>query len=109
MTRKRRSARERERLFNLHGQRCYICGEPIKTGEAFDLEHIVAWELTRDDSDDNVKPAHKACHKEKTAVDICAIRKADRIRQKHLGLHKPKSRLSHPYLRKKVSGEVVLR
>lgn len=88
--RKRRSARERERLFNLHGRRCYICEVEIQPGEAFELEHVVAWELTRDESDDNVRPAHIACHKPKSARDICAIRKADRVRQKYLGLW-PKS------------------
>ena len=89
--RKHRSARERERLFLLHGKRCYLCEQPIVTGEAFDLEHIVPWELTRDESDGNVKPAHVRCHKMKTAKDIYAIRKADRQRQKHEGTW-PKSR-----------------
>lgn len=85
MARKSFPRTERVRLFDLHGGRCHICDQKIQVGEAWDLEHIVPWILTRDDSDDNVKPAHKSCHKEKTAVDIDAIRKADRIRAKHLG------------------------
>jgi hypothetical protein len=50
----------------------------------------VPWELTRDESDGNCKPAHTACHKAKTVTDVQGIRKADRIRRKHLGLW-PKS------------------
>ncbi|MDX1222741.1 HNH endonuclease [Sinorhizobium medicae] len=85
MARKSFSRTERVRLFDLHGGKCHLCGEKIKVGDAWDLEHLVPWELTRDDSDDNVKPAHKSCHKEKTADDVAAIRKADRIRAKHIG------------------------
>lgn len=91
MPRKRRPARERERLFNAHDKTCYLCGQVIKPGEAWELEHVIPWELTRDESDDNVRPAHVACHKIKTVEDVRGIRKADRIRQKHLGLW-PKSK-----------------
>lgn len=106
MTRKRRSSRERERLLNLHDRRCYLCGQPIETGEAWELEHVVAWELTRDDSDENVRPCHSRCHKPKTAEDIRIIRKADRQRWKHLGIAKPKRRMGWPGLRRKLDGTV---
>ena len=91
MARKRFSRKERVRLFDLHDGKCHLCGQKIRVGEAWDLEHLVAWELTRDDSDDNVRPAHKTCHKAKTVEDVRAIRKADRIRAKHIGAW-PKSR-----------------
>lgn len=91
MSRKRFSMRERVRLFELHRGVCHLCAQKIQVGETWELEHIVPWELTRDDSDDNVKPAHAKCHKVKTADDIAAIRKADRIRAKHIGAY-PKSR-----------------
>ena len=89
MARKSFSRTERVRLFDLHKGACHLCGQKIMVGEAWDLEHIVPWELTRDDSDDNVKPAHKSCHKVKTAEDVAAIRKADRIRAKHIGAWPP--------------------
>ncbi len=91
MARKTFSRTERVRLFDLHRGLCHICEEKIQVGEAWDLEHIVPWALTRDDSDGNVKPAHKSCHKEKTADDVDGIRKADRIRAKHIGAW-PKSK-----------------
>lgn len=85
MPRKRFSSKERVRLFDLHGGKCHLCGEKVQVGEAWDLEHIVPWELTQDDSDDNVRPAHKSCHKAKTADDVRGIRKADRAKAKHIG------------------------
>lgn len=85
MARKSFSRTERVRLFDLHAGKCHLCSQKIMVGEAWDLEHLVPWELTRDDSDTNVKPAHKSCHKIKTAADVAAIRKADRIRAKHIG------------------------
>lgn len=91
MSRKHFSRTERVRIFDLNAGRCHLCDQKIQVGEAWDLEHLVAWALTRDDSDENVKPAHKSCHKEKTADDVAAIRKADRIRAKHVGAW-PKSK-----------------
>lgn len=91
MARKHFSRTERVRIFDLHGGRCHICEQKVQVGEAWDLEHVVPWELTRDDSDTNVKPAHKHCHKAKTADDVNAIRKADRVRAKFIGAW-PKSR-----------------
>jgi len=85
MARKNFSRKERVRLFGLHGEKCHICSQKIQVGEAWELEHIVPWELTRDDSDENVKPAHFKCHKVKTADDVAAIRKADRVKAKHIG------------------------
>lgn len=91
MARKRFSRTERVRLFDLHKGICHICGQKIKVGEPFDLEHVIPWEFTRDDSDENVKPAHVDCHKTKTKKDKGDLAKADRIRAKHLGLW-PKSK-----------------
>lgn len=85
MARKHFSRTERVRIFDLHAGRCHLCKEKIQVGECWELEHVVPWELTRDDSDDNVKPAHASCHKAKTVDDTRAIRKADRIRAKHIG------------------------
>lgn len=91
MARKHFSRTERVRIFDLNRGLCHLCQCKIQAGEAWDLEHLVPWALTRDDSDDNVKPAHKSCHKEKTADDTAAIRKADRVRAKHIGAW-PKSK-----------------
>ena len=83
--RKTFSRKERVRLFELNKGECYLCKGKIQVGDAWQIEHIVPWELTRDDSDDNLRLAHIACHKVKTADDVRAIRKADRIKAKHIG------------------------
>lgn len=91
MARKHFSRTERVRIFELNRGECHLCSQKIQVGDAWDLEHIVPWALTRDDSDDNVKPAHKSCHKEKSADDVAAIRKADRVHAKFIGAW-PKSK-----------------
>lgn len=85
MTRKRFSALDRVRIFDANDGRCHICNGKIAAGEAWEVEHVIPWELTRDDSETNVRPAHVRCHKVKTADDTRAIRKADRVRAKHVG------------------------
>jgi 5-methylcytosine-specific restriction enzyme A len=93
MTR-RMSPTRRARIFAAHDGRCHLCGEKIDgTRERWEVEHLVAYALTRDDSDENLAPAHVACHAAKTALDVAAIAKAARVARKHIGAHRPKSTL----------------
>ncbi len=86
------SQKDRARLFALRGGRCYLCSGKIdSTREAFDIEHEIPWEISRDNSDDNLQLAHRKCHKAKTAVDAGDIAKVKRIEAKHKGFY-PKSR-----------------
>lgn len=58
---------------------CYLCGLKIGLGEAYDIEHVIPWALSFDDSDENLKLAHKeGCHASKTSKDRKAIDKAKR-------------------------------
>ncbi len=58
---------------------CYLCGHKVLAGEAWDAEHVKCWELYHDDSDENLRVAHKeGCHQTKTNADVKIIRKADR-------------------------------
>ena len=103
MTRRKSfSRKERARLFKLYNGECYLCQGKIHVGEAWEIEHLIAWELTRDDSDENIRLAHVKCHKPKTAADIRCIRKADRQRDKHLGVMK--TRKGRPMPGTKASG-----
>lgn len=87
--RKSLSTRERVRLFTLHEGVCHICEHKIDgVRERWEIEHVIPWELTRDDSDENRKPAHYDCHKGKTPNDIRMIRKSDRVMAKHIGAKK---------------------
>ena len=84
-TRKHFSQRERVRLFELNTGSCYLCSQKIQVGEVWEIEHVIPWELTRDDTDSNLRLAHVKCHKVKTAADVRSIRKADRVKAKHIG------------------------
>jgi 5-methylcytosine-specific restriction endonuclease McrA len=94
MTRRRSmTALRRARIFDAHEGVCHICGLKIAVGDAWDAEHIIALEISGDDSDENLAPAHKDCHRTKTADDAGLIAKARRVHAKHIGAYRPKRRL----------------
>jgi 5-methylcytosine-specific restriction endonuclease McrA len=112
MTRRRLSTRERARLFDLHGGVCHICGFKIGPDDVWQVEHVIPWAMTRDDSDENRKPAHDRCHKPKTKVDFAQIAKAKRLEAKQKGTFARKSRLPGSRdsgWKQKVTGEWVRR
>lgn len=93
MTR-RMSPSRRARIFADHGGVCHLCGDQIDgTRERWEVEHIVPYALTRDDTDANLAPAHVACHAAKTAGDVAQIAKAKRVARKHIGAHRSASTL----------------
>lgn len=85
MARPAMTTKRRALIFERHKGTCYLCGAKIQIGEAWDAEHIIAWEISRDDSDDNLKPAHKKCHAVKTSRDRRDIAKVKRMEAKHNG------------------------
>jgi 5-methylcytosine-specific restriction endonuclease McrA len=90
--RKSRNAKERARLFKLHGGKCHLCGGQIDgTREAWEISHDIPLELGGADDDTNALLAHKKCHRDHTAkVDIPTIAKAKRREAKHTGAAVPK-------------------
>jgi 5-methylcytosine-specific restriction enzyme A len=113
LTRKSLTAKERLRLFTLHGGVCHLCGQAIDgTREKWDVEHVVAWALTRDDSDENRRPAHVACHKVKTVEDVGRVAKAKRQEAKYRGAHRSRSPMpgsKRSIWKKRMDGTVVRR
>ncbi len=92
MTRKSFSRRERGRLFALNAGVCHICkGKIDGSVEAYEIEHEIPWEISRDDSDANLKLAHVKCHRVKTSNDRKDISKVQRMAAKNDGSW-PKSR-----------------
>lgn len=92
--RKRFTAKDRARIFAAHNGICHLCGRKIQDNEAWELEHIIAWALTQDDSDENLAPAHVKCHKAKThKQDRPAINKAVRLDNKRRGFVASKKKL----------------
>ena len=73
------SKARRVRIFVKEDGRCYLCSQKIKIGELFEVEHVIPWALSQDDSDDNLKVAHTVCHRKlKTGDDMARIAKAKR-------------------------------
>lgn len=83
--------RVRLRVFERHGGVCALTGRKIRAGDAWDLDHRVPLVLGGAHREDNLRPVLKDAHKAKTAQDVAAKAKADRVRAKHLGIY-PKSR-----------------
>lgn len=74
------SKARRARIFERDGGVCYLCGGKVLPGESWEAEHVIAWALSFDDSDENLKVAHKDgnCHAAKTKDDVRRIAKAKR-------------------------------
>lgn len=88
--RKSLTRNQRAELFLEHGGRCYLCGCIINAGrgEAWEVEHVEAREISGRDDWANLRPAHVDCHKVKTKEDKAIIAKCNRVRNKHLGIRK---------------------
>lgn len=95
MARRSMTPLRRARIFDTHGGICHLCGCKIDIGEAWEVEHVIALEISGDDSDENLAPAHVSCHRGKTKEDAKKIAKARRVRAKHIGAHRPKRKM--PY------------
>ena len=73
------SKARRVRIFVKEDGRCYLCREKVQIGQLFEVEHVIPWALSFDDSDDNLKIAHAVCHKAlKTKDDVKRIAKSKR-------------------------------
>jgi len=92
MARRSFSTKDRTRIFSANNGVCHLCKQKIDgVREAWEIEHVIPYALTRDNSDANLRPAHKRCHEAKTRQeDVPAIAKAKRREAKHTGAARPK-------------------
>lgn len=89
--------RVRLRVFEREGGKCWISGRKIMPGDAWDLDHKIALCNGGSHSEDNLFPALRDKHREKTAEDVADKSKVYRIRAKHNGIKPAKARgLSKP-------------
>lgn len=88
----------RLRIFEAHGGKCCLCDNRIDgVREPWTVEHLIALGLGSADEDANCGPAHEACRREKDKIDIAAIAKAKRVKQRHIGLKKnAKAKIASP-------------
>jgi 5-methylcytosine-specific restriction protein A len=104
--------RVRLRVFEAYGGKCHISGRKIEAGDKWDLDHIIALANGGENRESNLAPALKAEHQKKTRADVAQKAKDRRVRQKHIGIHKPKSTLPGgrgSKFKRKIGGGVVLR
>lgn len=78
--------RVRLRVFERHGGRCHISGRRITPSDQWDCDHVIALVNGGRHSEDNLAPALRDPHREKTAEDVKVKSKTARVRAKHLGL-----------------------
>ncbi len=100
------------RVLERFNRRCYLTGALIRTGDKWDVEHIIALVNGGENAENNLAPALKAPHKEKTRSDMAIKKKNASVMKRHYGL----KRTSRPLpggrnspIKKKINGEVVRR
>jgi 5-methylcytosine-specific restriction endonuclease McrA len=81
--------RVRQRVFDRDRGICHLCKLPIKPGETWQADHVVALINGGAHSETNLAPAHGHCHVGKTARDMKEKVKTARVRQKHTGAVRP--------------------
>ena len=78
--------RVRVRVFDRHGGICHLSGRRIRAGEAWDCDHIIALANGGEHRENNLAPALKAAHREKTKADVAEKAIVYRKRAKHIGV-----------------------
>jgi 5-methylcytosine-specific restriction enzyme A len=90
MTRKSISKKQRIEIFERFGGYCHICNLQITAGQEWDVSHEIPLAMGGADEGDNLKPAHRKCHRQFTSeVDAPRIAKTNRMRAKHIGAKPP--------------------
>lgn len=82
--------RVRQRIFDRDGGVCHLCKLPIKPGETWQADHVVALINGGEHRETNLAPAHSHCHVGKTVLDVKEKAKVAKVRGKHTGAIRPK-------------------
>ena len=83
--------RVRLRVFERHGGICHLSGGKIMPGDAWDVDHVIALVNGGEHRESNMAPALRIEHRKKTARDVAQKAKDRRIRQKHVGVKRPRT------------------
>lgn len=84
----------RLRIWEAHKGICCLCSLPIDGArEPWIVEHLICLGLGAKDEDANCAPAHETCRRDKDKLDVAAIAKAKRVKQRHLGIKAPKPKI----------------
>lgn len=91
MIRRHISTTERTRIWERFNKTCQMCFQPTDE-RGFDLDHHIPLEIGGDDTEANLRPLCRPCHRLKTKGDATDIAKAKRRRANHTGARAPSSR-----------------
>jgi 5-methylcytosine-specific restriction protein A len=92
--------RVRLRVFERHGGVCHLSGRKIRTGDTWDLDHVVALCNGGKHVESNLAPALRDKHKLKTAADVAEKSMIARKRAKHLGIKTTRKKMQSAGFRK---------
>lgn len=67
------------RIFLREGGICHICGNVVRQGEPYEIEHPTALADGGSDDEADLRVAHVKCHAAKTATETTARARRDRI------------------------------
>lgn len=81
------------RIFERDGWACHICKQPIKVGETWQADHVIALANGGEHRERNLAPAHKHCHVAKTVIDVKVKAKIARVKKRALGITQPKGKM----------------
>lgn len=105
-------ARVKLRVFERFKGICQETGQKIRAGDEWDCDHKIALINGGQNRESNLRPVLRSAHRAKTRRDLAQKKKDQRVRKKHLGLHKSRNPLPGgrgDNRKRKVSGEIVLR
>lgn len=104
--------RVRLRVFEAHGGKCYLSGRKITPADNWELEHMLALALGGENRETNLAPALKDAHRKKTTEDRKIQAKNERVRRKHIGSDRKKSKFPTSRggkFKQKIGGEIERR
>jgi hypothetical protein len=85
--------RVRQRIYDRANGVCHICALPIKTGESWHADHVVALIAGGENRERNLAPAHGHCNLAKGVIEAKEKAKVAKTRQKHLGIKAPRQKI----------------
>ena len=111
--------KKRREIFDRYEGQCDGCGVELEFTAPWTADHIIPFEISHDDSVDNMHPLCSACDPLKTyGHDIPTIAKVKRIARKHTEPREPRMRSPKRKLcgrgfdktrTRKLNGKVVIR
>lgn len=103
----------RLRIFKTHNGVCNVSGVKIRSGEAWECDHIVALINGGKNCESNLAPVRVGPHREKTRADVALRVINDRVMKKSLGIKTTKGRpmpgTKASGIRKRLNGRVERR